>query len=282
MIFGVDKPSEFRAPIVVTSPTPRSGTTLVQRLICSSQNGVCFGENVAERLFDFSKFAEGVNNFVETHRERGKLEWEKLLSGDSEFWMVSLELPGDQSKNAALIAYYAYMQYHAVCAAQLGRPVWGAKSPAQPVSSIGKLSQFFPNTKCIYVYRNVFDVVKSCKSRDWIKSEEDLRRYCSDWVRNTEIIAALKTQRISAVNRLITIEYERIISHRDEVIDKIEAFTGLNEIKRSVLDQKVNTWSDDVTLKSKYLEPAGLTVAEVEIITELCGAQMEVLYPNSN
>ena len=42
-------------PMIITAPTIRSGTTLVQRLLCSSTRGLIFGEPIAQDLEFFVK-----------------------------------------------------------------------------------------------------------------------------------------------------------------------------------------------------------------------------------
>jgi hypothetical protein len=47
-------PSNFLSldldPLIIGSPTPRCGTTLLQRLLCSSQHALIYGEKCAQDL----------------------------------------------------------------------------------------------------------------------------------------------------------------------------------------------------------------------------------------
>ena len=46
------------APIIILAPTPRAGTTLIQRLICSSQNAIIYGDPVGQEIEFLTAYAE--------------------------------------------------------------------------------------------------------------------------------------------------------------------------------------------------------------------------------
>lgn len=47
---------ENLSPIFISSPLGRSGTTLLQRLICSSDNGICYGESLAQDFLNYFEY----------------------------------------------------------------------------------------------------------------------------------------------------------------------------------------------------------------------------------
>jgi len=271
-------------PILVTSPTTRSGTTLLQRLITSSDNGICYGENTGRRLVELCEFAHRELLDLQANEERHKYEWENVLGGNVDYWMVGLELPGEFSKHALAGAVQFFRQHYDEATKTIGKEIWGAKVPKLEFTQVVKMADLLSDLKCIYIYRNVFDVIKSQKSKNWITDKQTLIDVCREWVANTQVISVLKKNEFQNQPAMLHIvQYEELIQNLDEHIGKIEAFSGLRGIRSEVADKKVNTWlptsSENFEPAVSYEEPGELTDGEVGIINEICATRMQELYP---
>jgi len=271
-------------PIFVTSATPRSGTTLLQRLIASSDNGICYGENTGDRLRQMCEFAHKELLAIQEHEQRHAVEWNNVFEGNYDFWMVSLDLPGDFGKHALVGAVTFYRQHFDEATRQIGKDIWATKVPSLNFSQIVKIADLISDLKCIYVYRNVYDVIRSQKTKNWITSEERLIKACTRWVQNTDVIAALKKKDFQNLPAMLhVVQYEDLIENLDETIAGIEAFGGFRGIKPEVADTKVNVWiptsETDLTPKHSYQEAEELTPVETEIIGTICESRMQELYP---
>lgn len=272
------------SPILVTSPTSRSGTTLIQRLITSSDNGICYGENTGGRLHQLCEFAHHELLIIQENEDRLKLVWDNIQNGDFDFWMVALDLPDDYNKHALVGAVTFYRQHHDEATQSANKEVWGAKLPKLHFSEIVKMADLISDLKCIYIYRNAIDVIKSQKTRRWITSKQKLIDACNEWVENTQVIAALKKNDFQNQPEMLhVIRYEDLISNREHVIEGLERFAGIHGVKSEVIDTKINTWfpksKDDMTPAVTYREPASLTQGEVDIIREICADRMSEIYP---
>src|SRR5512136_1426094 len=77
-------------PLIVTSPTPRSGTTLLQRLLCSSPSTLIFGEKCAHDLELFLNIYTYKVQEYNFQREKYQQDLEKVLRGEVNDWILDL------------------------------------------------------------------------------------------------------------------------------------------------------------------------------------------------
>lgn len=276
-----------KAPIIITSPSTRSGTTLIQRLITSSDNSICYGEHAARRLIELSNFVHREYVLLQKTEDRHAFNWQKVLSGDANYWMVGLELPGEYTQNALVGALNCFKQHYDEATRAVDKEIWASKSPKQTFLDIVRLSDFFPQLKCVYIYRNVFDTIRSQKTRGWIKDNSDLANACIEWVANTEVIAALQKNNFETVPEMLhPVKYESFLQNLDTGIQRLEEFTGARGINRDIADVKINVWiptsKDDLTPAINYGEPTALDKGELEIIQKISGARMREIYAEYN
>jgi hypothetical protein len=78
------------APIVISSPTTRSGTTLLQRLLCSSDNAIVYGEVCSSDLDLYLNFF--INRAMMYQFNRAKLDssLEMFKQGEVNDWILDL------------------------------------------------------------------------------------------------------------------------------------------------------------------------------------------------
>lgn len=272
------------APIFVASPTTRCGTTLLQRLITSSRNGICYGEFAGRRLVELCEFAHRELLLIQKNEERQALEWNNVLSGHMDYWMAGLDLPGDFSKHALAGAVQFYRQHYDEATKAVEKTVWAVKFPMLEFTRAAIVADLISDLKCIYVYRNIFDVVKSQKTKGWLETKQSLIESCLEWVKNSEVIATLKQNDFQNLPAMLHIvQYEDLVQNLDRNIKEIQEFGDLEEIRTEVAEAKVNTWitssKDDITPAISYCEPAPLTAEEIETVKTICASRMQELYP---
>jgi len=273
------------SPILVASPTTRSGTTLLQRLITSSDNAICYGEFCGRRIVELCEFAHRELLLIQQNKARQDHEWKNILSDNMDYWMVGLDLPGDFASHALVGALKFYRQHYEEATRALDNEIWAAKVPTLTFRQIVKVSDLIDDLKCIYIYRNVFDVIKSQKAKGWITSKSKLVDACEEWLENTELIATLRRQNFENLPEMLyVVAYEDLVEDLSNYIAQIEEFTGVRGIRQEVADTKVNAWvngpSNANKPESAYLKPGNLTRGECEIIEEICGRRMAEIYPN--
>src|SRR5918912_1173657 len=111
-------------PIVVSSPTLRSGTTLLQRLLCSSPDCLIYGENVAQDLEMLLMLHHNRRVMYGHNRDRFTSTRELVASGETNNWILDMMPDLSGYLRAMAHACVAGLEYCRDDAAMLGRYRW--------------------------------------------------------------------------------------------------------------------------------------------------------------
>jgi Sulfotransferase family len=271
-------PTEYAsvAPIIVTSPTTRCGTTLTQRLLSTSANSFIYGESNGKQIRALVELFIGVIQYLDKMGDMVDADFERALAGDLTDWRPGLMPPTSVMLDAWCQTFYQMPVMLARHAASVGRPVWGFKYPGYNRDMIKALLQLMPQCKIIYVFRNLFDVLKSAKARQFVKNDDDVKTYCAQWAKNMSDMADLAEN-----ERVLFVKYESLVAQREDHVKLLELFTGAQGVRVEAFDIKVNTFQgseDNGYSPKQYIQPAKLTKTERAILLEQAGAVMEHLY----
>jgi hypothetical protein len=257
------------APIVVTSPTPRCGTTLVQRLLTASSNAFVYGEEIGHQVRTLTGWLLGLlRHFEETYSTIDP-DFQSALDGTLTDWRPGLTAPTEVMRRAWIETYYQLPSTLAEFSASVGRPVWGFKTPGYTRDMMRTVFSMMPNARVIYLIRDLRDVVKSAKARRFVTSEAEARQLSADWARNIREMVEL-----AADERVLFLKYEDLLARREEHVRLLELFTGAEGIDAGQFDLKVNTFlglEAEGHSPTQYIAPAELTAAELEAIEAEAG-----------
>jgi hypothetical protein len=78
------------APIIVTSPSQRCGTTLVQRLISASDNAFLYGEDVGQDVRTLTVHLFEVMQLLDAIGEASDEDFRRALAGTLSDWRPAL------------------------------------------------------------------------------------------------------------------------------------------------------------------------------------------------
>ncbi|HEY3811752.1 MAG TPA: sulfotransferase [Caulobacteraceae bacterium] len=264
------------APIVVTSPTARCGTTLVQRLLTASANGFVFGEEVGNQVRVLTSWFVGEMQRVDRSGAAMDEEFKQALEGRPADWRPGLLPPSSVLMKAWVETYYQLPSVLAQYADSIGRPMWGFKYPGLTRDAIKAQLQLMPRTKVVYVFRNLYDVLKSAKARRFVNTPEETVEFCAQWATNMNEIAPLVGD-----ERIVFLKYEDFVGQRVEHIRFLEERLGVTGLDAGVFDAKINTFKGAETggfSPSGYIEPAALSEQDRTTISETAGPVLERLY----
>ena len=253
------------SPIIIASPVRRSGTTLMQRLLCSSTNTLIYGESCAN---DFSIFANLLANkemiFMQSKNWLNQQLDEVLDGSGLNNWIPDL-MPDIEGYIAAYKAsIVSLFHYCETFAQQNGRSSWGMKMAEWNPTSLMLIRKIFPGTKIIYLHRDIGDCVRSAKKADMLKGEQEIRQFCQTWKQFSDYARMHLTDKM-----VMHLEYDDLVEFPEKWLAAIESFTGAAQIDRRIMEVKTNTYADDHKLEKgagAYLEPAVLTSEELGII----------------
>jgi hypothetical protein len=257
-------------PLIITSPALRSGTTLLQRLLCSADNALIYGETCALDLEFFAKVYASKASMYQANRARFAHTLAQVESGDTRNWILDLMPNLDGYREALGRACAAGLAYCRDEAVRNGRSVWGIKCPAWPPAVLQLLRALMPRSRFLYVHRDVVDCLKSARAQQMVHSEQDVAAFCQAWTENLTYVLGLDQD-----SHVLLLGYAELVANPAASLERIAAFSGAHGMDAHVLDHKINTWT---TENKSYVPPVELTDRERQIAAQLTSALRQQLY----
>ena len=213
--------AEKIAPIFVTSPTNHSGGGLIQRTVCASTNGICFGDN----LFDeFLSQIDWALELVERHQTAKDIEQSLLnnvLNGEVRTWMPELGLPLDLYTAALMSVIYNLPHTAQSYAKEESRSIWMVARASVAGTRLIDLLNLFPMAKMVIIHRNPLDII-----RDALRDHPtlDISELCQTWNQYMRDYLDIKSDRV------IKLHYEHAQSDVEGFSQALTSFTGIEGI----------------------------------------------------
>jgi hypothetical protein len=264
------------APVIVTSPTTRCGTTLVQRLLCASDNAFIYGEEIGNQFRTLAGLFATQIRACDQNREAMDDAFSLALAGGLHDWRPGLTPPAQVVLDAWSDAFYQLPVGLAAFGERVGRPVWGFKWPGCAAETLRTFLTLMPKTKVVFVLRNAPDTLKSAKARRFVDSGS-AAGFCANWARNVQGVMAMAQD-----PRLLVMKYEDLTQDHDAGLDALGAFTGALNMRRSEFDLKVNTFEGDESegrSPTQYIAPEPLNDIDRAALEAEAGAVMAEHYP---
>jgi hypothetical protein len=275
---SLEVPNRYLAlsPVIVTSPTARCGTTLVQRLLTASSNGFVFGEEIGNQLRVLTTWFVDLMQQVERGGAAMDADFEAALKGGHAEWRPGLNPPSKVLMKGWVETYYQLPSTLADYAASIGRPVWGFKYPAYTRDMLRAMLSFMPRARVVYVYRNLYDVLKSAKARRFVNTPEETVQFCAQWATNMSEVAEL-----AGDDRVLILKYEDFVARREEHLRFLETKLGVTGMDAAVFDARINTFRGGEAggfSPTQYIAPAALSEEDRAAVAGQAGAVLEQLY----
>lgn len=259
------------APVIVASPTIRSGTTLLQRLLCSASNAIIYGENVAQDVELFANIYLSKATVYGANQARFDSTRANVVEHGSDEWMIDL-IPDLQGYlNAIGQSCFGSLRYCRDYAQEQGCNVWGFKYPGWKPGTLFLMQQIFPLARIVYIYRDILACARSAKAWLPVWDDAELMGFCAEWAENLGYALNLRTN-----PNFLFLKFEDFVANPATSIQQIAAFTGAEGMQERVFQKKINTSANDAT---PYRDPTPLTDAELSIVEQYAGALRNQLYP---
>jgi len=240
-------------PVLLTSPTVRSGTTLLQRLLCSSANAIVYGEEVGKDLELQLQILSSRQLIYRQARQHLAHRLDGVLAGDRNQWIVDLmpDMGGylDALRDGAL-AGLAHCRAHAL---SVGRPVWGFKYPGWSPPLLRMLIGQAPATRVVYVIRDPADTARSAKAWHNFRSEQDTESLCAQWLAHVQFM-----RQFAQSHPVLVLRHEALVADPGESLARLAAFLDVQGMDTGLLAYRINNAGGD----QGYLPPAELTPRE--------------------
>lgn len=261
------------APLLVAAPTTRCGTTLVQRLLNSSENALVFGEGVFAALRALAALAREQLDEHGARSAQQRVDLARALRGE-QFWCPHLMPDVAGYLDAWRGALDGLVRFHEREARALGRPLWGAKHPKVSAEELELLRELIPGARIVYVTRDVFAVIRSAKARRFLRTLPEVGDYARRWAEN---VLGARTAFRDAPG-VFFLRHEDLERNRTEALARLAAFTGARGMRAEVLDVRVNTWSGtrEGQAPDQYVAPLELSGEERSAIERAAGEAIAV------
>jgi len=249
--------------ILICSPEKRCGTTLLQRLLCSSSDTLIFGEDCAHDL----NVAVGTYHLkkmqTQMHVDRNDRLIEEVLNGDVNQWIARLKPPRSYYLNSIKNSHLGVFDALRTYSQDQGRKNWGAKLPGWNWSQIRMIQHYFSETKVVFLFRSLADCLRSAKSYQMINNDRDAMEFCNNWKRNTQDA----TSQANGQNVLF-INYNDLVHTSEQTINVVSNFCEANDIKADVvLSNRINAHTH-TSHSDDYIQPAQLSELEIKLVEQ--------------
>jgi hypothetical protein len=263
------------APVIITAPTPRCGTTLVLRLLSASDNAFIYGEEVGRQIRMLGNYMMGLVTEFERVGPRYNAEFQRALAGTLIDWRPGLLPPTNVLLNAWVHTFYPIPMALAEFGASIGRPIWGFKAPDYARDELRAFLTLMPKGRVIYVVRRLEDALASAKARRFVTDDASVAVFCAAWAKNLGDMLTLNDDRV------LLIRYEELLVAREAHLKALESFTGAQGLRPEAFNTKVNTFFGDEAdghSPTQYITPATLTDGDLQAIERAAGPILENFY----
>ena len=253
-------------PIIIISAAPRMGTTLVQRLLCSADDCLIFGDTIGHDAAFFASYLSSKQFAIRCQAPRTDPMFAGLLAGNTSDFIADLT-PPSEAYLEALEAMAAGPIIHCRDIAKTeGRALWGWKHAGAQAWFIGLLPTMFPKARVIHVDRDLASTARSAKAASMVGPEPDFSRFIQEAHACRKALADLP-KRLP----VFSLKLADLLENPEAILPDLEEFTGCSRIDRGVLSVKLNH------PQTAWIPPAELTAEEAAFIQQFEPSQDHAL-----
>ncbi len=245
---------KINAPVFIFSAGWRSGSTLVQRLLCSSKKIIVWGES-GGALSDFSNafvryqqmLGPGGQRFKYGYGGNGADQFQRYISaslGEDE-WIACMNSDEDNIYRAIKTAINTIYRDPAV---NNGFSRWGVKEVLADVQTATFLKMLYPEALFIFLVRHPFDCVSSIKQRKWMDlppGRDPIEYFGGIW-RDL-------AQEFRLCEFGLKIRYEDLVD-RSSVIQQIRGYINIDNITDDFVNRSKVNWNSVDDSKLGFFE----------------------------
>jgi len=220
------------SPIFVFSAGWRSGSTLLQRLICSDERTLIWGEPFGDRI-PICRLAAGVSG-LSSDDPHLKYAIGTEAGDIANQWVANLN-PGTDALRKAHLAYCEAL--FAEPARDRGFDQWGAKWVRLTAAHAGYLKWLYPRAKLLFLVRHPLNAYLSYKKKRWYTVRptfpvDRVQRFMAHW----SFLANSFLEELPHTQGLL-LRYEDIVED-SAVLDDLDEYLGTT-VNRNILARPV-------------------------------------------
>lgn len=244
------------APLFILAPARCCGSGLLRRAVSIAGGIVLFDESA-----DLSRRLPECVSFALSKAHHKELIWD----GQEELnqsWDMAGFFPGDGKTylSHTLEAFYSVVALYQGAAEGMGRR-WGME--AVQSGQVGQLRNLLPFGKFVFLYRNLFEIARSYKTRGWLETEFDTIKLAHDW--QDEISLAFQC----GEKNMLMVRYEELAENPKKILERIGRFAGIQLFDHAAVVTGIDELSQD--------GGRCLLQHEIDILMEYASPMLQVL-----
>ena len=254
---------DMEMPVFIFSAGWRSGSTLVQRLVCSSGEVFIWGEPLGDAAF-IARLAHCLGFITSEWPPETFLARSGTVDNVSNKWIANLTPPIPYLQKAHRKFFLQWCQVPAQEQFNITR--WGIKEVRLTIDHARYFKWLFPNARFIFVFRHPYHAFRSWKGNTWRSPWPGYYSYSATaFARHWHLLLQGYLSGYSEVDGFL-VKFEDLISGRLNLTD-LATHIKVKEFDKTVLNRKINA-------PGKTIKKPEITFLEKIIINMLCGRLM--------
>jgi len=244
---SVDPSADSECPVFVFSAGWRSGSTLLQRILCSSGELVLWGEPLGDVAL-IPRLAGSLSVINDKWPRDRILNPGFDLSAFSESWIatISPQISYLKSGHRALLDEWLARPAREVHNVQR----WGMKEVRLTIHHARYLRWLYPNARFVFIYRNLFDAYRSWRGNTWGSVWPGYFSWSPvAYARHWKYLLGGFLEGYQELGGYL-IRFEDLTAGRVN-LEELAAYVGISGIDPGVLDKRIGSPVTDVKRRRK-------------------------------
>lgn len=236
-------------PVFIFAAGWRSGSTLLQRLVVSSQEVLVWGEPLGDAAMA-ARLGSAISAITSSYPRDFYFDDDPDLSSLSDKWIANLTPPMAHLRQAHRKFFEEWLGNPA--RERYGLSRWGFKEVRLTIDHARYFKWLFPNARFIFVFRNPFDAYGSWKGNRWASIWPGYySRSAVGFARHWRCLLEGFLEGYREVDGFM-VKFEDLVSKKLDV-GVIAAHLGLKSLDATVLDKKIRSSDQSKGRREKVL-----------------------------
>jgi hypothetical protein len=247
----INAKEDTESPVFIFSAGWRSGSTLLQRLLCSSNELVIWGEPLGDAAV-IPKMASSLSSLNSSWPPDEFFSHNLNLDSFSSTWIANVT-PEISTLRSAHRAFYD--QWLAQSARETyGVSKWGLKEVRLTIEHAKYLKWLYPNARFVFIYRNLFDAYRSWRGNMW--GDKWPGYYTWSPIAYAKHWKLLLSGYLDGYEELggYMVKYEDLIAGKID-LQALAGYVGVSHIDTTVLDKRIASPDKVKKRPKKWINP---------------------------